>query len=73
LGESQEHGETWEHHAAFDIADERYVRIAALGELRLRQAAREAERSQVRSENLTFFRRCRHSRALTKRSHELIF
>lgn len=65
VSKSKKHRQSGEHHAAFDVADEWYVRVAALGELRLRQASLEPKLSQMRTENLPCFRCLRHSRTLT--------
>src|ERR1039457_4741566 len=46
LGEPNEHREAGYLHPSFEVADERFVRLAAIGELLLGKAARRAEHAK---------------------------
>jgi hypothetical protein len=54
LRQSEEHRKAWDLHTTFEIADERLIRFAAVGELLLGEAARGAKCAQVRPENFAF-------------------
>jgi hypothetical protein len=51
LGEADQHRKARDLHAAFEIADERFIRLTAIRQLLLSQTAGRAECAQVRTEN----------------------